>query len=576
MRNWFTPPQRADEYETFAASVLHYTLLLLMSIALLFTFFVTSPSQLIFIPVVIGIFGGCYYLLHIGRFRLASLIFVTGLWLVVTLACFSINGIRNASVSLYAVVIIYSAVLFSPRAVIVFSWMSVLSITAVTVGETLNVLPLRTTPLYLADRFFQQLALIGAAGVLLSATSRVIRVSFQRIRTNEETLLERNRELESEIAERRRTEASLRVSEEKYRLLFENIPVMATVFGQDGEIILLNRAAAQLVGGTPESLQGRNIRDMFDAEDAERGIHNHAQVLQEGKEMFIERNITLPNGRDLRYLRHIMPLPNADPNKRSTSEVLVLITDLTEKYKAEQRERELVLANERNAFLADFFSTLSHDLKTPLATMNTSLYLLRRATTAEQREEKITRIGEQVALMDNYIQDMLTISRLEHLPTQNFQALKLNPLVEYIVDLLRPRIEGKQLIFQFSAQPGQPVIYGDQEQLRRLLMNLIENAVNYTPVAGQVTVKTYTKNERVVLEVIDTGIGIEPDAVLHIFERFFRAANATVFESNGTGLGLAIVKKIVETHKAAIEVHSQPGEGTIFCVQFPVEPNAES
>ncbi|MBC7814078.1 MAG: hypothetical protein H7175_23190, partial [Burkholderiales bacterium] len=233
MRHWFAPPQRADEYETFAASVLHYTLLLLMSIALLFTFFVTSPSQLIFIPVVIGIFGGCYYLLHRGRFRLASLIFVSGLWLVVTLAAFSINGIRNASISVYAVVIIYSAVLFPARAVIVFSWMSVFSITLLTVGETLNVLPLRTTPLFLADRFFQQLALIGAAGVLLSAASRVIRVSFQRIHMNEETLLRRNRELEVEIAERRRTEASLRVSEEKYRLLFENIPVMATVFGQD-------------------------------------------------------------------------------------------------------------------------------------------------------------------------------------------------------------------------------------------------------------------------------------------------------------------------------------------------------
>lgn len=99
-------------------------------------------------------------------------------------------------------------------------------------------------------------------------------------------------------------------------------------------------------------------------------------------------------------------------------------------------------------------------------------------------------------------------------------------------------------------------------------MNLIENAVNYTPAGGQVTVRTHTRDKQVVLDVIDSGIGIEAEAVPHIFERFFRAANATAFEHSGTGLGLAIVKKIVETHTATIEVGSQLGEGTTFSVQF--------
>src|SRR5215207_5531175 len=120
MRHWFALPQREDEYETFAARVLHYTLLLLLCVTLLFPFFVSSPLQLIFIPTILGVFGGCYTLLHTGRFRLASLIFVSGLWLVITLASFSINGIRNASISSYAIVIIFSAVLFSDRAVVVF------------------------------------------------------------------------------------------------------------------------------------------------------------------------------------------------------------------------------------------------------------------------------------------------------------------------------------------------------------------------------------------------------------------------------------------------------------------------
>lgn len=566
MRRWFTLPQLEDEYEAFAARVLHYTLLLLICVAASFVFFVSSPSQLIYIPAILAVFGGCYYLLHSGRFRLASLIFVSGLWIVITLASFNLNGIRNASISSYAIVIIFSAILFPDRSVVVFTALSLLSAVILTLGETWGVLPLHTTPLYVTDRFFQQIALFSAAGILLSAASRMIRSSSIRIRKHEKTLLERNRELEAEIAERQRSEANLRISEEKYRLLFENIPVMAGVYAKDGEIILLNKAAAQTFNGTPETLQGRNLRDVFTWEDAERAIGNQAKVIEERKDVLSEGKVTLPDGRDFHYLRHIIPLP--DMSNSSVPQVLVLTTDLTAKYQMEERERELALAQERNAFLTDFFSTLSHDLKTPLTVMNTSLYLLKRAVTEEQREERMARISEQVSLMDKYIQDMLTISRLEHVASFNFQELDLNRLIESVVDLLRPRIEGKQISFQFNGQPNLPAVRGDEEQLRRMLTNLIENAVNYTPAGGKVTVNTRTRDNQVVLEVADSGIGIEAEAVPHIFERFFRAANATAFDRSGTGLGLAIVKKIVETHTATIDVGSKLGEGTTFFVQF--------
>src|SRR5215213_4799992 len=127
IRHLFALPQREDEYETFAAQVLHFTLLLLIGIALSFVFSVTSPSQLIYIPAIVAIFAGCYYLLHKGHFRLASLIFVSGFWIIITLASFNLNGIRNASISSYAIVIIFSAILFPDRSVVVFTGLSLLS-----------------------------------------------------------------------------------------------------------------------------------------------------------------------------------------------------------------------------------------------------------------------------------------------------------------------------------------------------------------------------------------------------------------------------------------------------------------
>ena len=127
IRHWLSRPQFEDEYAAFAAQVLHYTLLLLMGVALLFVFFVTSSAQLLYIPVILGVFGGCYLLLHTRRLHLASLIFVSGLWLVITIASFNINGIRNASISSYAIVIIFSAILFRDRVVVIFTAISVLS-----------------------------------------------------------------------------------------------------------------------------------------------------------------------------------------------------------------------------------------------------------------------------------------------------------------------------------------------------------------------------------------------------------------------------------------------------------------
>ncbi len=570
IKRWFALPQLEGEYETFAARVLHYTLLLLMGVAISFVFFAASLSQLIYIPAILIVFGACYFLLHSGRFVLASLLFVSGLWIVITLASFNINGIRNASISSYAIVIIFSAILLPDRSVIIFTALSLLSAVILTVGETAGVLPLHTTPLYLTDRFFQQVALFGAAGVLLSGASRMIRANSLRINRHEKTLLERNRELELEIAERQRTEASLRVSEEKYRVLFESIPVMAAVYAKNGDFVLLNTATARILGSTPDALIGRNLRDIIKPEDADKAIKLQAQVMEDGKDSLTEDKITIPGVPEFYYLRHIMPLPNTSTG--DVSQVLVLTSDLTAKYQAQQHERELELAQEKNAFLTDFFGTLSHDLKTPLTVMTTSLYLLKRAQNETQRDERIERIGEQLALMDQYIQDMLTISRLDNIPTLNFQELDLNPLVEAVVDLLRPRIEGKQIVFQFKAQPSLPSIRGDEEQIRRMLTNLIENAVNYTASGGQVTVMTLTRDGTILLEVVDSGIGIDADAVPHIFERFYRATNAAAFERSGTGLGLAIVKKIVDSHTATIEVCSQLGEGTTFSVRFLATP----
>jgi PAS domain S-box-containing protein len=579
MHRWFAVPVLDDEYQNFAYRVLHYALLLLMGLAAIFLLFTTSVVQVIFIPTVLALLAFCYYLLHSHRLYLASVLFLGGLWLLLTTTALALNGIRNAGVGSFAIIIIFAAILIPGRAVIVFTGLSILSLFILAVGETQGVLPLYNTPLFLIDRFFQHTALFLSACILLAAASNVIRSSFLRIQRHEQLLLEQNRALENEIEARQHIEATLRASEEKYRLLFENTSVLSAVYKPDGTIELCNRAGAQFFSTTPEAIQGRNIVEFLTSHDATLFIEQLVRVTATGVAELDEGQTMLPDGREIYYLQHIMPMPaletpvtaidTAEQSLQRQPQVLVLTTDVTQQKQNEQRTRELALANERNLFLTEFFSTISHDLKTPITVLNTHMYLLEHDRNDAQRE-RLAQMKKQIGLLDKYIQDMLTISRLEFLPTLNLETLQLNPLIEEVVALLRPRLEKKNIEYHVSTQPNLPVVQADAQQMQRVVLNLVENAVNYTPANGRIRVSTLPLTDRVLVEVSDSGIGIQDQDLSRIFERFYRAREARSAESSGTGLGLSIVKKIVDMHQGTIEVESKPGVGTAFRVYLPV------
>lgn len=570
MYQFFVSPKFDDDYQQFAYSALHYTLQLILVILFIFTIVATSVEQLRFLPIAYVIFGSSYYLLHTNRPQVAGIVFLSGLWTIITLAAFTLNGIRNAGLIGYVTVIIYSAIILNTQAVIFTTVLSILSAFLLLVGELHGVLPLQSTPLFIVDRFFQNVIAFGAAGILLSGASRVVRRSVELIRFNEQTLREQNETLQEEIKMRVHIEERLRASEEKYRLLFENIGIMAGVYEYDGTITLINDAGARVLESTPDSLIGRKIQDFFNPEDIQSALERQQRVIDTGIPETIEGHTNLRGGREIYYLRHVFPLPTRQGTDDASRQVLVLTTDLTTQKQAEQQERALIIEKEKNAFLTDFFSTISHDLKTPLAVINTSLYLLDRAPDEAYRQAKIDKIREQVRVVDKYIQDILMISRLEHLPNLTLQKTALRPLVEEVVDLLRPRAEEKSQHYQFTNGYDLPDIPMEREQMHRALVNLIENAINYTPENGRVEVSTFKQNGAAIIQIADSGIGIAEDKIPEIFERFYRTDEAQMALASGTGLGLAIVKKIIDMHKGTIEVKSQPNKGTIFRVSLPI------
>lgn len=234
----------------------------------------------------------------------------------------------------------------------------------------------------------------------------------------------------------------------------------------------------------------------------------------------------------------------------------------------------LTLEQEKGQILRQFISNLSHDLKTPLSVIKLNLSLLQRITNPQKQEELIETINLQTQRLEKLIQDILTVSRLDQVPEFEFEPIDLNVLVRNIEEQLSPLARQKNLAITSDLMPDLELLLADKDELARALVNLIENAITYTT-NGTIAIRTHLDIDGVIFEVSDTGIGISPLQLLHIFERFYRADEARSNHTGGTGLGLAIVKRIIDMHGGIIEVESVLGVGSTFRIKLPFIAKAE-
>jgi len=218
-----------------------------------------------------------------------------------------------------------------------------------------------------------------------------------------------------------------------------------------------------------------------------------------------------------------------------------------------------------------FMADAAHELKTPLTVIkgNVEVTLVKERSTEEYREVLIGNLA-QVERLIALIRPLLTLARFagEH-PPIHLQPFALEPLLKELTSELGVLAEDRKITLTLDAHPVPPVM-GDEGWLRQLLLNLLDNALRYTPSGGTVTVLLGHGGEQVVITVKDTGQGIAPEHVPHLFERFYRAEQARDRDSGGSGLGLAIVKEIVAAHGGTVRVESNVGKGSVFTVALPV------
>jgi signal transduction histidine kinase/ActR/RegA family two-component response regulator len=240
-------------------------------------------------------------------------------------------------------------------------------------------------------------------------------------------------------------------------------------------------------------------------------------------------------------------------------------------------------ARAANRLKDEFLATLSHELRTPLnAILGYARLLHSGMMTPEKRAQAIQTVERNATSLTQIVEDILDVSRIVSGKIRlNIQPLDLPQVVSDAVETVLPAADAKQIRVQTILDPGAAPVSGDSDRLQQIVWNLVSNAVKFTPKHGVVQVRVERVNSHVEIVVSDTGIGIAPDFLPYIFDRFRQADSGTTREHAGIGLGLAIVRHLVELHGGTIHAASGGRDtGTTFRVRLPLmvvhhEPAAE-
>ncbi len=252
-------------------------------------------------------------------------------------------------------------------------------------------------------------------------------------------------------------------------------------------------------------------------------------------------------------------------------------------FKVQDRTRELASALEEvkniSKTKSEFISAVSHELRTPLTSIKGYAALLiggKLGSVSDGVKERLEKINTHTDSLVKLINDLLDIARLESGRVEmTLEACQLTIIVEAVHDLLMPQILGKNIQWKTAISASMPALIVDKNQVERIFINLVSNAIKFTPPHGTITVRARQENETAMIQVEDTGIGVPKEDLAKLFNEFYRVDNEINQSAKGTGLGLSLVKKIVEAHQGKIWVTSELNKGTTFHFTLPLQPPTE-
>jgi len=367
-------------------------------------------------------------------------------------------------------------------------------------------------------------------------------------------------EVTTDIAERKRVEEALRESEEKLQCMFESVTDGITVTDLNGVIIELNQGALEIHGvGSKDEALGKHSWEFIAPRDREKVAEHTGKTIEQGRPTAVEYTLVKADGSEFPGEISASVLKGASGNPIG---FIGITRDITER----KRMEEQLISSERLAAIGQLASGVAHELRNPLGAIRNAVFYVRRRiakSTLPATEPKVLEfldiIDGEVNSANKVINDLLGFSRIAK-PTVS--SVNIGGIIEDAIKHV-PMPENVELTRDVDS--SLPMVMVDAEQVQRVFVNVIFNAVEAMPQGGRLGIRARSKGEFVEVEFTDTGCGILKSAINKIFDPLFTT------KAKGIGLGLPMCKSTIERHGGGIGVESKEGEGTTFTVSLPTQ-----
>lgn len=365
----------------------------------------------------------------------------------------------------------------------------------------------------------------------------------------EEELRQHNEQLEQMVQQRTR---ELQQAKDEIELILDSATDAIALAQPNGDIRAQNPSFTALFGETVSKNIERILWAALDEQHMSTVGNALIKTIYERTHQQVEARISIADGTSCDVHLAFSPVPLDNSNRPG---ILVSVHDITEMKEIER-------------FKERFVADAVHDLATPIAGLSTRLYLLKKSP--ERMGDHLRALDNQVEHLRQLLNDLRTLSQLDRgRLSLSPEQCDINQLARRVFDTYEPVAINKQQNIELNIDGTLPEVQLDGRLIERVLVNLVSNAINYTPKGKTVRIRTARQEDKLVLSVSDEGIGISKDELPHIFDRFYRTDRARK-TADGTGLGLAITKQIVDMHTGTIHIASEVEKGTIITIYLPL------